>query len=95
MDLNARAKKARLTITKTNFQKIKDMEIEEMAIQALEKQMPKIPNVWGDGYDDKGNMIYDMYSCPNCGKNYEIDYDHYEYCPKCVQHMDKSDKVFE
>ena len=67
----------------------------EMAIQALEKQIPKIPDIYGDGYDDKGNMIYDMYTCPNCGENYEIDYDHYEYCPKCGQHMDKSDKVFE
>lgn len=66
-----------------------------LAIQALEKQIPKIPDVWGDCYDEDGNMIYDMYTCPNCGENYEIDYDHYEYCPKCGQHMDKSDKVFE
>lgn len=67
----------------------------KMSMHALEKQMPKIPDVYGDGYDDKGNMIYDMYACPNCGENYEIDYDHYEYCPKCGQHMDKTDKVFE
>lgn len=62
---------------------------------AVERQKPKTPNIWGDGYDENGNMIYDMYDCPCCGKSYEIDYDHYEYCPKCGQHMDKSNKVFE
>lgn len=63
--------------------------------EAVERQKSKIPDVWGDGYDEDGNMIYDMYTCPNCGENYEIDYDHYDYCPKCGQHMDKTDKVFE
>ena len=63
--------------------------------EAAERQRAKTPDVWGDGYDEDGNMIYDMYTCPNCGENYEIDYDYYEYCPKCGQHMDKSDKVFE
>ena len=29
------------------------------------------------GRDDEGNLIYDMYDCPNCGKTYEIDYDDY------------------
>lgn len=62
--------------------------------EAAEKQRAKIPDVYGDGYSD-GQLVYDMYTCPNCGENYEIDYDHYEYCPKCGQHMDKSDKVFE
>lgn len=66
----------------------------DMAIQALEKQIPKIPDLWGDGYSD-GQFVCDMYTCPNCGENYEIDYDHYEYCPKCGQHMDKSGEVFE
>lgn len=68
-----------------------------LAIQALEneKEIPKIPDVWGDGYDDKGNMVYDMYACPNCGENYEIESDHYDYCPKCGQHMDRSGEVFE
>lgn len=59
--------------------------------EARERQKPKIPNIWGDGYDDNGNMIYDMYDCPNCGKSYEIDYHNYKYCPECGQAIDRSD----
>ncbi len=55
---------------------------------AMEKLMPKTPNIWGDGYDDEGNMICDMYECPNCGKNYEIDYEKYDHCPACGQAID-------
>lgn len=58
--------------------------------EAVEKQVPKIPNTYGDGYDDEGNLIYDMYECPNCGKSYEIDYDRYDYCPECGQKIDWS-----
>lgn len=56
--------------------------------EAKEKQTPKKPNIWGDGYDDKGNMIYDTYDCPNCGKSYEIDYQDYNHCPECGQAID-------
>lgn len=52
---------------------------------AMKKQTPDKPHVWGDGYDKKGSMIYDMYDCPGCGKSYEIDYDDYKYCPECGQ----------
>ena len=55
--------------------------------EARERQNPKIPNIWGDGYDSEGNMIYDMYDCPNCGKSYEIDYEEYSNCPNCGQAM--------
>lgn len=54
-----------------------------------ERQKPKIPNIWGDGYDNDGNIIYDMYDCPNCGKSYEIAYDDYKYCPECGQRIDR------
>lgn len=27
--------------------------------------------------------------CPNCGKDYEIEYDNYDYCPNCGQAIDK------
>lgn len=60
-----------------------------MAIQALEKQIPKIPDIEGDGYSD-GQLVYDTWICPCCGEHYEIDYDNYEYCPKCGQHIDRS-----
>lgn len=58
--------------------------------EAREKQIKKKPNIWGDGYDSEGKMIYDMYDCPNCGKSYEIDYSDYEYCPECGQAIDRS-----
>ena len=56
--------------------------------EARERQVMNKPNIWGDGYDDEGNMIYDMYDCPNCGKSYEIDYEKYKFCPECGQAID-------
>ena len=56
----------------------------DMAIEALEKQIPEIPDYEGDGYAD-GELIYDTWICPRCGRHYEIDYDHYVYCPECGQ----------
>lgn len=52
--------------------------------EAIEKQIPKIPDYEGDGYAD-GYMVYDTWICPNCGTKYEIDNDEYEHCPKCGQ----------
>lgn len=65
-------------------------EAASMAIKALEKQIPKKPDIWGDGYAD-GQLVYDSYDCPNCGKTYELDYDDYDYCPKCGQKLDWSE----
>ena len=63
-----------------------------MAINSLEKQIPKRPDYEGDGYDDKGNLIYDTWICPNCGcKDYEVDYDDFEHCPNCGQALDWSE----
>ncbi len=53
--------------------------------KAVEKQTPKAPDYEGDGYDNKGELIYDTWICPNCGERYEVDYDDYEHCPKCGQ----------
>ena len=57
---------------------------------AREKQMPKKPDMEGDGYDDNGELIFDTWIYPSCGQRYEIDYDDYEYCPNCGQHIDTS-----
>lgn len=56
--------------------------------EAGERRIPKIPDILGDGYDNEGNMIYDMYDCPNCGKSYEMEYEEYKYCPSCGQAID-------
>lgn len=70
--------------------KICDGEEMDIAIKALNKQISKKPNIEGDGYAD-GQLVYDTWICPCCEKRYEIDYDSYDYCPNCGQHIDRSD----
>lgn len=55
--------------------------------EAMEKQFSKRPNREGDGYAD-GEIVYDTWICPCCGKRYEVDYDDYDYCPNCGQKID-------
>lgn len=59
----------------------------DCVIEALDKQISQTPTLWGDGYSD-GELVYDMYDCPNCGKHYELDYEQYDYCPNCGQKLD-------
>lgn len=59
-------------------------------IEAREKQIAKKPYIWGDGYYN-GELILDMYDCPNCEKSYEIEFDKYDYCPSCGQKIDWSE----
>ena len=61
------------------------------AIGAAEKQIPKKPDYKGDGYDDKGELIYDTAYCPYCRQDYEVDYDTPKYCKNCGQALDWSD----
>ena len=63
----------------------------EMAINALEKQIPKKPTYEGDGYAPDGMFIWGEWICPCCGRRYEVDYDDYDYCPDCGQKLDWSD----
>ena len=62
----------------------------DIVIEALEKQIPKTPNYEGDGYIN-GELIYDTWICPCCGRYYELDCnDDYVYCPQCGQRIDWS-----
>lgn len=65
-----------------------DYKANEMAIQALEKQIAKKPTFEGDGYAPDGTLVYDTWICPCCDKRYEVDYDDYDYCPNCGQKLD-------
>ena len=71
----------------TTGEHIKSIEI---AIQSLEKQIPKKPTYEGDGYAPDGTFVFDEWLCPCCGKRYEVDYDDYDYCPNCGQKIDWS-----
>ena len=76
--------------TTDKFQRCTSSEFDDAiytAIEAIEKQTPKIPDYEGDGYAD-GELVYDTWICPNCGKHYEVDYDDYKYCPECGQRLD-------
>lgn len=53
-------------------------------LEALEKQIEKVPYYSGDGYFN-GELVYDTWQCPNCGEYYEVDYDTFDYCPTCGQ----------
>ena len=64
----------------------------EMAIKALEKQIPKKPTYDGDGYAPDGTFVWDEWLCPCCRSRYEIDYDEYDFCPNCGQAIDWSEK---
>ncbi|MBE5932960.1 MAG: hypothetical protein E7263_06050 [Lachnospiraceae bacterium] len=59
--------------------------IEELRV-AKDKQEEKQVSFHGDGYYN-GNLVYDEYECPSCGKKYELDFEEHNFCPNCGQHM--------
>ena len=58
---------------------------------AMEKQIAKKPTYEGDGYSD-GQLVYDTWICPCCGRSYELDNDDCDYCPNCGQNLDWSEE---
>lgn len=71
-----------------SWEEMKD--VRDVAISALEKQIPKKPVITNDGFFN-GQPIYDTWGCPNCGKVNETGFEDYEYCPICGQALDWSD----
>ena len=55
----------------------------EIAVEAMEKQIPKRLIAEGDGYAD-GAMVYDRFYCPTCDRHFEED-EIEDYCPNCGQ----------
>lgn len=55
----------------------------EIAVNAMEKQIPKKLIAEGDGYAD-GSMVYDSFYCPSCDHRMEED-EVEDYCPNCGQ----------
>ena len=79
----------------SQFHQIEDLNMctssdMENVINALDKQIPKQPDLVGDGYDDSGELIYDTGYCPNCRYEFEVYYDATKYCPNCGQRLDWS-----
>lgn len=67
-------------------------EASGIAINAMQKQIPKKPTYDGDGYAPDGSFVWDEWICPGCGTRYEVDFDDYSYCPNCGQATDLSEE---
>lgn len=62
---------------------------EATAAPTLSKEEALEPEYEGSGYDDNGEIIYDMAYCPICHQQYDVDYDsHDNYCRNCGQKLD-------
>ena len=74
------------------LQQYEEMGTLEEVREAVEKQRTKKPPYDGDGYAPDGTFVWAEWICPKCGNRYEVDYDDYDYCPKCGQHIDWSEE---
>lgn len=75
------------------YDKVSVIELSDSLItlkDAVNKQIPLKPQLESDGYSD-GELVYDTWICPKCGKDYEIDCHDYKYCPECGQRADWSE----
>ena len=71
-----------LLISQLTFNEL-NREAKQMAINALEKQMPKKPIYDNDNYHRTG------YRCPNCNNTNPWGY---KFCKHCGQALDWSDR---
>lgn len=55
--------------------------------ELVDLRKPKKLHYEGDGYAD-GYLVYDMAYCPNCGRFFEVDGEHFKNCPDCTQALD-------
>lgn len=79
---------------KVILQDIDDMPIiatiNESVLSSSLKEEKLAPITYGDGYAPDGSEIIDMWECPGCESVFEIESEHYDYCPRCGQHIDWS-----
>lgn len=68
-------------------------KVVQNAIAALELRVPARPNLISDG-DWDGEPVYDTWGCPNCGTQFEVEYEQHSCCPDCGQKIEW-DGVFE
>lgn len=62
--------------------------IENAPTAITDKETPRPPVMWGDGYCD-GDLVMEYYECENCGAMYEFETDgKFRYCPNCGQALD-------
>ena len=69
-----------------------EYKIARIAIEELEKQIPKKPYYEANGYAD-GELVYDYAKCPICGHDFEYGINDWgcEYCSDCGQKLDWSE----
>lgn len=46
------------------------------------------------GYAD-GDPVYDEAWCPNCGRVFDADDEHYNFCPECGQRLKWEEEEYE
>ena len=63
----------------------------QIAINELNRQIPKKPHFEGDGYW-RGELVYETWVCPNCDTGYEVGVDTHKHCPHCGQAIDWEEK---
>lgn len=78
---------------KENINKIEEFsnKYKQATADALQElvdlRKPKKLHYEYDGYAD-GYPVYDMAYCPNCGRFFEVDGEHFKNCPDCTQALD-------